>query len=169
MGNKSSMVLDSAPSVEFLVVLPLVMFAQVVSAYLESRYPKLMHHLPEVGVIIILGMLAGAIISLDNAHTLSPLKNFSPELFFVGLLPPIIFNSGFHLKRSLFFCNVTPILCFAVIGTLASAALIGIGMYHLTNWANPATLTIPTTPATLACSFLLGSLFSCLFKCARCM
>ena len=127
MGNKSSMVLDSAPSVEFLVVLPLVMFAQVVSAYLESRYPKLMHHLPEVGVIIILGMLAGAIISLDNAHTLSPLKNFSPELFFVGLLPPIIFNSGFHLKRSLFFCNVTPILCFAVIGTLASAALIGIG------------------------------------------
>ena len=145
-------------SLEVLVVLPLIMFCQLACSYLESRFPQLMLHLPEVGVVILIGMFTGWLISTNPDSSLESLESFSPPLFFIGLLPPIIFNSGFHLKRSLFFCNVTPILSFAVAGTIASAALIGVGMWLLTEYANP--LSSIENPLTLAECLTFGALIS---------
>ena len=33
----------------------------------------------------------------------NPLIKFSPSIFFLAFLPPIIFNEGYHLKQQFFF------------------------------------------------------------------
>lgn len=46
-----------------------------------------------------------------NVEVAESLLSFSPRVFFVALLPPIIFNSGYHVRRGeflllpLFFCS----------------------------------------------------------------
>jgi len=79
-------------------------------------------------MIILVGMAAGLlhfISDLDfNAHeeqmaddVVHSILAFSPTTFFVVLLPPVIFNGGYHIRRDLFFRYITPICLYACIGT----------------------------------------------------
>lgn len=51
---------------------------------------------------------------------------FNEELFMYLLLPPIIFEAGLSLSRHHFFANLATILIFAVFGTLATTAIVGL-------------------------------------------
>jgi sodium/hydrogen exchanger 8 len=69
---------------------------------------------------------------IENAEMFEPrLLGFSSNVFFFGFLPPIIFNSGYHLKRKLFFKNIGAISGLAIIGTLISTFVIACSMYYL--------------------------------------
>ncbi|KAH8041657.1 hypothetical protein HPB51_017459 [Rhipicephalus microplus] len=59
--------------------------------------------------------------------------NFSPDLFFLFLLPPIILESAYSLHDSAFFSNIGTILLFAVLGTIINAFTIGPSLYFLNN------------------------------------
>jgi len=127
-------------SAYLVLFLLLLAFVLVLSKLLHDK-PVLSSLLPEAGMILIVGMLVGSVLTLfvDNRDKEAAISNddtvadgagdsvalgllsFSPEFFFVFLLPPIIFNSGYHLRRELFFRHITPIVLLAVVGTTVSA------------------------------------------------
>lgn len=84
---------------------------------------------------------------------------FSPDVFFYGLLPPIIFEAGYSLKRRLFFNNIVPILTFAIIGTLISTAFTGAILIAGVNAGWMKQLGADG-PASVKCCLLFASLIS---------
>lgn len=75
-----------------------------------------------------LGFLLGLLIYL-----ISPSETefiiFNENLFFFALLPPIVFDAGYSMKRTNFFRNMYSILLYAIIGTIISTFVIGYGVY----------------------------------------
>ncbi|CBI26120.3 hypothetical protein AAG906_027549 [Vitis piasezkii] len=77
-----------------------------------------------------LGLCTGIIILLTTRGKSSHILVFSEDLFFIYLLPPIIFNAGFQVKKKQFFRNFMTIMLFGAIGTLISFGIISLGAIH---------------------------------------
>ncbi|VDN50321.1 unnamed protein product [Dracunculus medinensis] len=100
--------------------------------------------------------MLGAFISLVLSYSKrdwSEVESFSPNIFFLVLLPPIIFESGYNLHKGDFFANMFPILTFSIIGTTISAFTIACSLYIL----GQADLIYPLN--FVEC-FIFGSLIS---------
>ncbi|KAL3381777.1 hypothetical protein AABB24_001732 [Solanum stoloniferum] len=76
---------------------------------------------------LIIGLCTGVVILLVSGGKSSHLLVFSEDLFFIYVLPPIIFNAGFQVKKKQFFVNFITIMMFGAIGTLVSCAIISLG------------------------------------------
>lgn len=64
-----------------------------------------------------IGLCSGIIILLTTEGKRSHILVFNEELFFIYLLPPIIFNAGFQVKKKQFFRNFAMIILFGAVGT----------------------------------------------------
>ncbi|CAM8922886.1 unnamed protein product [Rhodiola kirilowii] len=80
---------------------------------------------------LLLGLVAGVVVLLVCKGHSSKILVFSEDLFFLYLLPPIIFNAGFQVKKKQFFKNFSTILLFGVFGTVISFCIITSGAYLL--------------------------------------
>ncbi|XP_009364578.2 sodium/hydrogen exchanger 2 [Pyrus x bretschneideri] len=76
---------------------------------------------------LLIGVCTGVVILLISRGKSSRLLVFSEDLFFIYLLPPIIFNAGFQVKKKQFFVNFSTIVLFGAIGTLVSCTVIALG------------------------------------------
>ncbi|ESN94373.1 hypothetical protein HELRODRAFT_119364, partial [Helobdella robusta] len=69
---------------------------------------------------------------------------FDPEVFFNVILPPIIFNAGYQMKKKHFFRNIGAITVIAFIGTTISTLVIGGLMYGFVLLIKSTKLTMFT-------------------------
>ncbi|KAH8491028.1 hypothetical protein H0E87_023241 [Populus deltoides] len=67
---------------------------------------------------LIIGVGTGIVILLISGGKSSRLLVFSEDLFFIYLLPPIIFNAGFQVKKKQFFRNFMTIMLFGAVGAM---------------------------------------------------
>lgn len=87
-------------------------------------YDKSSRYSEERGSVSAMGSLANfdaSIIELDNGT------------FFFAFLPPMIFNSGYHLKRRLLYDNMDAIFSLAFVGTMMSLLLVAGILAQLQN------------------------------------
>ncbi|KAA3487426.1 Sodium/hydrogen exchanger 2-like protein [Gossypium australe] len=77
-----------------------------------------------------IGLCTGVVILLTSGGKSSRLLVFSEDLFFIYLLPPIIFNAGFSVKKKQFFRNFITIMLFGAVGTLISWSIISFGTFY---------------------------------------
>lgn len=80
---------------------------------------------------IIIGLISGTIILLLSKGKSSHILRFNEEVFFIYLLPPIIFNAGFQVKKKQFFHNFLTIMSFGVTGVFISSTIITAGSWWL--------------------------------------
>ncbi|KAL2458566.1 Sodium/hydrogen exchanger 2 [Forsythia ovata] len=80
---------------------------------------------------LFIGVCTGFVILLISGGKNSRLLIFSEDLFFIYLLPPIIFNAGFQVKKKQFFRNFSTIMLFGAVGTLISFVVISLGAISL--------------------------------------
>ncbi|KAG6550215.1 hypothetical protein Mapa_008175 [Marchantia paleacea] len=80
---------------------------------------------------LILGLCSGFIVLVTSKGASSQVLQFNEELFFIYLLPPIIFNAGFQVKKKQFFRNFVAIMLFGVVGVFISFVIISAGCRYV--------------------------------------
>ncbi|KAG7957774.1 hypothetical protein I3843_11G192400 [Carya illinoinensis] len=113
-------------------VVPVTVFVAVLCLCLVIGHLLEENRWVNVSIIaILIGCIAGIIILLLSKGKSSHILAFNEELFFIYLLPPIIFNAGFQVKKKQFFQNFLTIMSFGVIGVFISAIIITAGSWWL--------------------------------------
>eukprot|EP01156_Anaeramoeba_ignava_P022106 Anaeramoba_ignava/c20210_g2_i2.p2 GENE.c20210_g2_i2~~c20210_g2_i2.p2 ORF type:complete len:156 (-),score=22.31 c20210_g2_i2:636-1103(-) len=98
----------------------------------------------ETGLNSLIGIIVGVFIKhCGGSEEIREFSGFKREIFMILLLPHIIFESGYNLKKRNFFKNIVSILLFAILGTLITAFFVGgflIIFSHKTSIFNLSTI-----------------------------
>jgi sodium/hydrogen exchanger 3 len=84
------------------------------------------HYIHESGICMILG----AIISFLSKNFINNnVITFNDEIFFNFILPPIIFNAGYNLKKKVFFQYFFYVIIFGIFGTIFNFGVLAFLLY----------------------------------------
>ena len=144
-------------SLYFLFFASVLALVLMLSKALHSR-PKLNSVLSEPALVLLIGMFFSFFVffffSFDRFNTAQleegddaaqqqqqqqvqteegdltqTILSFPSRIFFMALLPPILFNSGYQLQRELFYRHIKPISLFSVLGTTVSGLATGLLLF----------------------------------------
>ncbi|XP_063216017.1 sodium/hydrogen exchanger 2-like isoform X2 [Bacillus rossius redtenbacheri] len=117
-------------------------------AKVAFHHAHLSTHIPESCLMIIVGITVGGFIYLSGVPVPSNEENhvvpqlhvrefailtFTPRLFFLVLLPPVILESAYSLYDQAFSCNFYTIMLYAVVGTIFNMFTIGPILFALSS------------------------------------
>lgn len=106
--------------------------------------------IPESSVDMLTGGVVGVVLWAVSFRAI----RFNAEVFFLLLIPPIIYEAGYSLDKRTFFANIGLILAFALLGTFISTMVTGLFVWGLSEagWL--------VIPVPLAVALAFGSLIS---------
>ena len=90
-------------------------------------------------MLIILGLIIGSIASSTHMELE---KVFTPRIFFVFILPPIVLEAGYLMPKDAFINNIGTILTYAICGTLFCAFSTGLGLWQRIGNSQVAAMTL---------------------------
>jgi len=121
-----------------LVMVLLMLAVALAVGYAAEQQSWCRRWLPHASCSLAVGVAAGWMIMRLSDHAaaggMESVLQFSDEFFFLFLLPPIIFESGFnmdHEQTKAFVRNVGPIIWFALAGTLLSCIVTAAVVYAM--------------------------------------
>ncbi|XP_064951220.1 sodium/hydrogen exchanger 1-like [Musa acuminata AAA Group] len=120
--NLGDSTFDYASVVSINIFVALLCACIVIGHLLEEN-----RWLNESTTALIIGLCTGAVILFARGGRNYVIMMFSEDLFFIYVLPPIIFNAGFQVKKKQFFRNFMTIMLFGVVGTVISFIIISFG------------------------------------------
>ena len=135
-GSGTTYDMDATPK-EMSSYFVVFFFLLALSIILSNALHK-MQWLPEAAILIMVGAVGSCFIyllspdvldnasdsELDEQNAATGLLYFGPNFFFSVLLPPIIFNSGYHVNGRLWVRYFDAILLYSLMGTAASICAI---------------------------------------------
>lgn len=105
-------------SLDSFVAFALLLMYVIGGGFMEHKRFKVGH---ETSIALIVGLIISAMIHFiptDHGHSFD--IKFDETVLFYVCLPPIIFASGFNMRRRRFFDNIGYILLFGVFGTIVT-------------------------------------------------
>jgi len=134
----------------YFVLFSGLLAAVIILSRVLHDYPTLNSFFSEAALVLSVGMVAGFfarlyIASLQDSdfadeddemveeayRVANKMLSFGPNIFFMALLPPILFNSGYQLRRELFYRHIKPIVMFSCLGTFISAVSTAMFLYGI--------------------------------------
>lgn len=107
---------DQEIAIATIIIFILLGIYIISGSVMEAKHSPLGH---ETGVTLIIGFLVSLILYLTTrGQNIQPLFNFNEGVFFYLCLPPIVFASGYNMRRKRFFENIGYILLFGLLGTI---------------------------------------------------
>ena len=108
---------DNLNLVTLLAIIILMIYTVAAPIFEKIHF----HYMHESGLCMIIGVIVSLIAIFFDPHTnFTKSINFSGDVFFTFVLPPIIFSAGYNLKKASFFKYFIYILSFGVFGTIMS-------------------------------------------------
>lgn len=95
--------------------------------HLNSKLPTV---IPESCLLIVMGLIVGALLHFTKIANTDEYV-LDADVFFIYLLPPIIFDAGYFMPVRSFFDNLGTILLLAFVNTCISAGLIAASLYGI--------------------------------------
>lgn len=86
----------------------------------ESKYPQTQcNYFHETAVAILIGLIIGVIITkFTTVFDIDQYGGTLRDLIMLGLLPPMLFEDGYNIKKRKFFQNISYINLYGVLGTI---------------------------------------------------
>mmetsp|Transcript_9648 Transcript_9648/g.35348 ORF Transcript_9648/g.35348 Transcript_9648/m.35348 type:complete len:539 (-) Transcript_9648:132-1748(-) len=120
---------ESLGAASILTQMVSLVIALIIGVYLRYKGWQTLH---SAGAALLLGVIVGLVTRLVNrVEAFREWIDFSDNFFFLFLIPPIIFESGYNMQPTPFFANFGAICCFAFLGTAISAFVTGSMVYGL--------------------------------------